>query len=43
MIDINIKAALHSQNRDVKIYQITDKRLNFVDLDYAEPKSVMMF
>ena len=38
--DINIKAALHSQNKVEKFNQIDDKRLNFVDLDYAEPKTI---
>jgi uncharacterized protein YbjT (DUF2867 family) len=40
MADINIRAALHSQNKIEKLHQIVDKRLKFVDLDYTKPKTI---
>lgn len=40
MADINVKAALHSQNNVEKLHQIVDKRLKIVDLDYINPKTI---
>jgi uncharacterized protein YbjT (DUF2867 family) len=40
MADINIRAALHSQNKVEKLQQIVDKRLEFVDLNYTKPRTI---
>jgi hypothetical protein len=40
MADINIRAALHSQNKVEKLRQIVDKRPEFVDLNYTEPRTI---
>jgi uncharacterized protein YbjT (DUF2867 family) len=40
MTDINIKAAVHSQNKAETLKQIDNQRLEFVDLDYAKPETI---